>query len=44
MTTETELTTNDIYVSHPIVEIDGQYNDMVQSLLIGMDMTVSERH
>lgn len=43
MATETVLTTNAIYASHPIVEIDGQYNDMVQSLLIGMDMTESEQ-
>lgn len=42
MTTETALTTNDIYVSYPLVEIDGEYNDMVQSLLVGMDMTESE--
>ena len=43
MTTEAELTTNDIYVSYPLVEIDGEYNDMVQSLLAGMDMTESEQ-
>lgn len=42
MSAETALSLNDIYISSPIVEVDGQINDMVQSLLIGMDMTESE--
>lgn len=42
MPQETTLSNNEIYDSSPIVEIDGQSNDMVQSLLIGMDMSESE--
>jgi len=42
MPAEAALSTHDIYVSYPIVEVDGQINDMVQTLLSGMDMTESE--
>lgn len=43
MPNETALSTNDIFVSSPIVEVDGQVNDMVQTLMVGMDMTESEQ-
>lgn len=43
MPSESALSTNDIFVSSPIVEVDGQINDMVQTLMVGMDMTESEQ-
>lgn len=43
MSSELALSTNDIFISSPIVEVDGQVDDMVQTLLIGMDMTESEQ-
>ena len=40
---EAALSRNDIYTAVPIVEIEGQVNDMVQTLFHGMDMVESER-
>ena len=42
MTVEAALSNNDIYSAVPIVEIDGQVNDMVQTLFHGMDMSESD--
>ena len=43
MTAEAALSNNDIYSAVPIVEIDGQVNDMVQTLFFGMDMSESDQ-
>jgi len=42
MTAEAALSNDEIYSAVPIVEIDGQVNDMVQSLFVGMDMSESD--
>jgi len=43
MANETALSTNDIYIAVPIIEVDGRINDMVQNLLVGMDMTATDQ-
>lgn len=43
MANEAVLSENDIYIAIPIIEVDGQVNDMVQNLLIGMDMTETDQ-
>lgn len=42
MTEEVALSTGPIYAPSPIVEVDGQTNDMIQTLLLSMDITESE--
>ncbi len=42
MTEETELTPNTIYRARPIIEINGQQNEMVQTLLLSMEMNENE--
>ena len=42
MADEAILSQNDIYTTIPIIEVDGQTNDMVQSLLVEMDMTETD--
>jgi len=43
MTNEAVISENDIYIATPIIEVDGQTNDMVQNLLVGMDMTETDQ-
>jgi uncharacterized protein len=43
MTNEAVLSENDIYIAIPVIEVDGQINDMVQNLLVGMDMTATDQ-
>jgi uncharacterized protein len=42
MADEAILSRNDIYVAIPIIEVDGQTNDMVQNLFVEMDMTETD--
>jgi phage protein D len=42
MSAEAALSSNEIYASYPIIEIDGQVDDMVQQLLLVMSMSESE--
>jgi len=43
MTNEAALSLNDIYLAIPIIEVDGQINDMVQNLLVAMEMTETDQ-
>lgn len=43
MGNEAALSQSDIYVARPIIEVDGQINDMVQSLLTSMDLSESDQ-
>lgn len=43
MANETALSENAIYTAIPVIEVDGQVNDMVQSLLAGMEMTETDQ-
>lgn len=43
MTEESILTPNRIYTPHPVVEVDGQTDEMLRTLLIGMDLTESDQ-
>ncbi len=43
MTDEIQLTPNQIYSTRPVIEIDGQRNEMIQSLFTGMDMSESDQ-
>jgi uncharacterized protein len=40
---EAILSRHDIYLPVPVIEVDGQINEMVQNLLIGMDMTETDQ-
>lgn len=42
MSAEVALSSNQIYASYPIIEIDGQVDDMVQQSLMAMSMSESE--
>jgi phage protein D len=43
MTNEAALSLADIYIARPIIEVDDQTNDMVQSLLMSMDLSESDQ-
>jgi len=43
MAYEAALSTNEIFIASPIVEVDGQVNNMIQTLMFAMDMTESEQ-
>ena len=43
MGNEAALSQSDIYIARPVIEVDGQINDMVQSLLTSMDLSESDQ-
>lgn len=43
MTTEAELTSSPIYTTHPVVEVDGRADEMIQTLLTAMDLTETDQ-
>lgn len=43
MTGEAALSSNDIYIARPIIEVDDQTNEMVQTLLISMNMSENDQ-
>ena len=43
MTEEAILTQSPIYTTHPVVEVDGQTDQMIQTLLTAMDLTESDQ-